>query len=390
MALANVFAAQGWMVAAIDSVTFGARAPEASNTVDTANDFAGPGSTYNGPDGFADTENGSTDFFGGLLDIAAIGDQFREAGFDTAQVVKLLRSNPDLSPLDTGSGTPKIDPARIAYIGDSLGAMEGTIAAAIEPHVQAWFLNVNGGSLFPELAAHSPGIGTILAEAAGFNFGISGDVFNWSHPLMQVLESIAEPGDPISYAQYLTTNPQPLAGTATHPRNAVQTEVIWDDLVTDEGNEAIARAAGWGLATPNVGSNADLTEPRPTSAVNPRATPFAIVSPDDAGAIHDTPVPGSTAVLFQVGPCAARRRTSIGSRGRVRLPGPVRRRRSRQARDAGARSRRTTGRSRTMAVTFFGDAFEGKVPRVRGFATPGARRARRRAAAGGASLATRA
>jgi len=193
-----------------------------------------------------------------------------------------------------------IDPSRIAYIGDSLGAMEGTIGAALEPNVKAWYLNVNAGSLFPELAAHSPAIGTLLSEAAGFNFGLVGDTFSWSHPLLQVLETIIEPGDPISYAQYLTTNPQPLAGAATKPRNAVQVEVIWDYFVTDEGSEAIARAAGWGLATPNVGTNAeisDITHPE----LNARAVPLAQVNPD-ANGIHDTPVQGTTAVVIQAGP----------------------------------------------------------------------------------------
>ena len=263
LALANVLAAQGWLVAAIDSVTFGARATEPTNNADAKNNFGGPGSTYTGPDGFADVENGSTDFFGGLQNILAITRSAPRGGLRHG-AGREAPSLDDARPLaaGTGSGTPKVDPSRIAYVGDSLGAMEGTLAAAIEPNVQAWFLNVNAGSLFPELAAHSPTIGPLLVEAAAFNFGLTGDMFSWSHPLVPVLQNIIEPGDPISYAAFLTTNPQSVAGVTPKPRNAVQTEVIWDDLVTDEANEAIARAAGWGVATPNVGSNAEITEPR--------------------------------------------------------------------------------------------------------------------------------
>ena len=70
--LANTFAAQGWMVAAIDSVTFGARAPEAKYQVDLVNNFASGGGGYQGPDGIADAVGGSTngpehDFFRGIL-----------------------------------------------------------------------------------------------------------------------------------------------------------------------------------------------------------------------------------------------------------------------------------------------------------------------------------
>jgi hypothetical protein len=363
LTLANTFAKKGWLVAGIDSVTFGARAPEASNTVDATNQWQG---SYHGPDGFADTENQSTDLFGGLQNILAIRDQFRQAGFDTAQLVKVLRSNPDLSPLDTGSGAPKIDGSHIAYIGDSLGAMEGTIAAALEPSVQAWYLNVNAGSIFPDLAAHSPAIGSLLGEAAAFNFGINGDTFSWSHPLLQVLQDIMEPGDPITYAQYLTTSPQPLAGTATKARNAVQVEVIWDYFVTDEASEAMARAAGWGLATPNVGSNADITDPTGATP-NPRATPFATVSPDSNGAIHDTPAAGATGVLIQCGP-AEHGSNLVSSTGEIDFAVPF----------APPYPRFTTPVTfpqdyrglQNVAITFFGDAFQGNVPRVMGFAAP--------------------
>ena len=55
MDIANVLCTQGWMVAAIDSVTFGARASEAEYQQDTLSDWSGaPAATYAGPDGFAD------------------------------------------------------------------------------------------------------------------------------------------------------------------------------------------------------------------------------------------------------------------------------------------------------------------------------------------------
>ena len=73
-----------------------------------------------------------------------------------------------------------IDATRIAYVGDSLGAMEGAIAAALEPEVKAWTLNVVGGGLFPELAAHSPSISGSLVLAGGFNFGFQGNTLTFA------------------------------------------------------------------------------------------------------------------------------------------------------------------------------------------------------------------
>ena len=160
-ALANTLCKNGWIVAAIDSVTFGARAPEAMYQNDAANNWTGaPGSKYAGPDGLADPVNGSVngpaDAFGALLNIGAFRDQLRQAEFDTAQLAKVLKASPDLSPLQTGTTAPKIDPAHVAYVGDSFGGIEGAVAAAIEPSLDAWTLNVAGGGIIVDDASRAP------------------------------------------------------------------------------------------------------------------------------------------------------------------------------------------------------------------------------------------
>ncbi len=302
--LANTFCKNGWMVAAIDSVTFGARAPEAIYQVDQHSSWAtAPGAKFDGPDGLADpvagSFNSSADLFGTLLNIGAFRDQLRQSEIDTAQVAKVLRSNPDLSPLQTGAVAPKIDPAHVAYVGDSLGGIEGAVAAAIEPKLDAWALNVAGGGIVLEVAARSPVISPQL-NGGGLNFGFTGDQFSDVHVAVTLIETIAEPGDPLLYASHLVTSPHTLKGSPTKPRNLLQIEVLFDELVTNEGDEALARAAGMSLAGPNVGSNAellDLVHPEQ----NLRAVPLATVNPDATG-IHDTPMTGVTAVVVQVGP----------------------------------------------------------------------------------------
>jgi dienelactone hydrolase len=307
MQLANPLCQQGWMVAAIDSITFGARAPEAGFQVDKANNFAGPGSTYMGPDGIADAvgnpaaTNGSTDLFGVLIDIGAIRDQFRQASLDTAQLVKVLRSKPDLSGLALNGATPAIDPDRIAYIGQSLGAIEGATAAAIEPHVQNWVINVGGGGLIRELAAHSPVVSNQLNLAAGFNFGFVEGTFDEAHVLVTLLQTIVDPGDPLSFASNVVQSPQPLAGAPTKPRNVLQLEVVYDEWVPNESNEALARAGGWGLGNPNVGPNAGVFDYKNLSD-NPGRMSLPTVAAQPDGAIHDTPMAGVTAVMVQESP----------------------------------------------------------------------------------------
>lgn len=297
--LANTFCAKGWAVAAIDSVTFGARAPDPSLQTDLKSDQeSAPGAKYKGPDGFADTLNGSDNLFGGLKNIGALRDQFRQAEFDTAQVVHLLRSNPVLAELQTGATPPKIDGSKIAYAGDSLGGIQGAVAAAIEPHVSAWILNVAGGGVVQEVAARAPGIYSLLALAGAFNFGFYNDQLVEGHIMVDIVQTIAELGDPLLYASHMVMSPPALMGQPTKPRNIMQIEVVFDELVTNEGDEALARAAGYPLAKPNIGSNSELFD----FGKPPRGIPLLEAGPDAMGAIHDVPMPGVTAVVVQDSP----------------------------------------------------------------------------------------
>ena len=231
-------------------------------------------------------------------------DQFRQAEFDTAQLVKVLRASPDLSALAWNGVTAKIDTTRIAYVGMSLGSIEGAAAAAIEPHVSLWTLNVGGGGLISELGTHGPIVGTLLAEAAGFNFAFLEASLDEGHPLVNLVQAVVEPGDPLSLVGNLVLHPQPLVGQPTQPRNVLQFEVIYDEWVPNEADEALARAGGWGLAQPNVGSNAGILDYKNLGndiwRLSSTALPSIAASGD--GSIHDTPSQGVTAVVVQESP----------------------------------------------------------------------------------------
>ncbi|WP_394849751.1 hypothetical protein LZC95_20135 [Pendulispora brunnea] len=325
-ALANTLAAAGYVTAAIDSVTFGARA--ASGKTDGTTDYINAkntdpaknnDSTYGKGDGIADTRNGATDLFGSLINIGALRDQMRQAALDTTQLVRVLRkeSNRVLGPLQVppAASPPKLDSSKIAYIGNSLGGIQGATAAAIEPNIREWVLNVAGGGLITELATHSPRISASLVAAAGANFGMTGDKLSEFHPLVTLLQTVAEPGDPLAYADLLVSAPRKVGGVQVTPRNILQIEVIYDELVPNEANEALARAGGWRLGTPNVGSNAGVTDVKTLAGRDPKL--LAEVSPDADGYIQNTPVNGTTAVLLQVSP--SQHGSDLESAGTLRL-----------------------------------------------------------------------
>lgn len=368
--LANTFAKMGWATVAIDSITFGARARSARFTKDEKSGYGGDKAKYVGPDGMTDDENGPTDVFGELKNLGALRDQFRQAAIDTVSLIRLLRSpSLDLAPLATNGTPPKLDPERIVYVGDSLGAIQGTLAAAIEPSVKAWFMNVAGGGLFVEVAANAPAINILLSAAGGINFGFLGDAFEESHPLLSLGQPLIEAADPIAYAKYLVKEPHPIGGVPSGPRNIFQTEVIYDELVSNEGNEALAKAIGMGIATPNVGSNALLFDAK-NPASNPNKVAFEELVPDAQG-FHDTPKPGITAVLVQVAP-AVHGFDLVRSRATRHYSVPY------HADDlaptfslSGDYTSTCPYRELQAAmVRFLDDAIQGRVPVVTGFAAP--------------------
>ncbi len=379
LALANRLCSMGFAAVAIDSLTFGARANDPKFQVDATTDYVGrPGVTYNGPDGISDLVGttvleraGSFDLFGGLKNIAALRDQLRQAELDTAQLVKLLRSKPDLAPLATTATAPVIDGEKIAYVGDSLGGIEGAVAAAIEPHVKAWFLNVAGGGLLTEVAAHGPTINAQLSLGGALNFGFLGGQYTEAHPMVLIGQALAEGGDPIAYADKIVKRPMPLAGAPTKPRNVLQIEVLYDEIVANEGNEALARAGGWLLATPHAGTNSGLADLGSKSAYIGGGIKIDEVSPDATG-FHDTPVPGVTALFAQVSPAQhgsdlvrskANRTYEIPYNTKegglvvdrrnqpVEIPCPYR-------------------ELQAVMTSFFNDAFEGRVPVVTNLPAP--------------------
>jgi hypothetical protein len=367
---ANLFCSKGWMVVGIDSITFGARAIEPQFQVDTTTDYVNaPGAKYDGPDGIADdTPQGRdppTDLFGNFENLGAFRDQLREAALDTAQLYRVVSSDPDLSMLATDRGAPHVDATRIAYVGESLGSIEGEVAAAIEPRIEPWIFSVGGGGFIFEAAVHGPGIGALLGAAAALYFHFSHDRLTEFHPVVNLVQTIVESADPLLYARDLVRAPQPVANLQPKAHSVLLLECLYDELVANEAGEAWAREAGLLLATPNVGLNSDVVDLKSPSTGRWRV-PIAVASPDASGTIHDVPRPGLTGVMFQSDPCDHGSDWVSSSGGHdyaipyVRYDAPVLLSRL-------PATITIVNPYRTVAaqfVQFLADSFEGKVPAV--------------------------
>ena len=358
LALADTFARQGWASVAIEASTFGARAALSSNTTDQASTFAwSKSAAYAGPDGFVDAPATATALFGEFLSFSATRDQFRQSVIDLGTLGAIVASPQlDLGPLLQAVPGAKLDATRIGYVGDSFGGILGAMVAAVDPTLRHFVLNVGGGGIVTEVLSNAPALATLVSTAGGLNFGVPRDRLDITHPLGGLLQSILDPADPLTHARAIVQTPVLFAGKPNPPKSVILIEALWDEIVANEGSEALARAAGMKLASPNVG---------PRTGV-----PLDVVTPVN-GVIQGTPLGNITAVLVQASPAShgADLYMAHGKRHYAipfDQPGPT-------AFPVLAKDipiREPYLGLQLMAVSFFTSAFAGGVPTVKDIPTP--------------------
>lgn len=242
-ALANELARAGIATIAIDAPFHGLRAPGASDT-----SSLGKGS-YTGPDGHADTFadlNAArlmlADFSHGL----AARDHLWQAVIDLAQLRRLIARGLELPSAAEayGGASPKLDPARVGYVGMSMGGFLGTLFAAVEPKasVDPFVLNVA-----PAAAAtigfadgqQGPGAGLWVSAATGLPI----DNYDGRLRLMpQLVQGLLDGADPGSFA----------ADVADGDHNVWLLNAEHDEAGATESFDLLARAMKFPQLVPNI------------------------------------------------------------------------------------------------------------------------------------------
>lgn len=155
-----------------------------------------------------------------------VRDCLRQTTLDIMQLVRVIQSGADLD----GDGKRDLDPDRIYYAGQSLGAIYGTILTAVEPAIRAAALN-SGGASFVDIARASPTYRPLVAGALSLrqpSLLNGSENFEESVPLryrpalineaagaieiqewLERLEWMQAPGDPSSYAPHLWSSTLP-------------------------------------------------------------------------------------------------------------------------------------------------------------------------------------
>ena len=226
--IVSVFASEGYAVVQLNAYGHG-RGPEGKLLI-TENNGAVTGLPAGGR-GVDVDGNGVFDVIEGFYDVAGstgARDGQRQTVLDLIQLTRAIRVGIDLD----SDGFPDLDPTQIYYIGQSQGAIHGTILSALEPSISAAVLTVPGGPLVDvlrwttlgfarslltaSLAARVPAV-TNMTTGQQHNYvlrhqpvkvnDIPGaiDVQN----VIEMMEWIQVPGDPIAYAPHLRASTLP-------------------------------------------------------------------------------------------------------------------------------------------------------------------------------------
>jgi pimeloyl-ACP methyl ester carboxylesterase len=259
--LAEPLAAQGYAVIGIDMWGHGSR----YNPIDVGNNLGGkPGFTGDRAlrDGFGDdTGLGAyLDFFEGFLNISAIRDSIRQSTLDVARVAQLVQTNPSLAALAAPyASTPKLDPTRVAYLGESFGTIVGTNLAAIEPSIALYVLDVPGGGLVDHIFPNSPYIADLALSFAEILYGTTGKLDKF-HPLVGTLQALFDAGDSLTFARHVLKDRFTVENQVLGRRHVVCLEVMHDEVMPNIATEGLARGLGLQIMKPNLAPPAGMLQ----------------------------------------------------------------------------------------------------------------------------------
>lgn len=293
MAVAASAAARGFATIAINAVGHGL-GPSGTLTITERNGnvtelpLGGRSVDLNG-DGKYEPWEGCIQFSGP----AATGarDCFRQTALDLMQLVRAIHWGLDLD----NDGTLDLDPNRIYYAGGSLGAMYGTLFAAVEPNIRVASLSVGGGTTMDVARFSQAYRGFLVGNLAGrtpslLNRGQDfDDAFVLRYRPVRIIDVpgavaiqeaeermqwIQGTGDPVSYATHLWSSTLPGVpmkrvlfqygwGDLTVP-NPTQTNLIRAANMRDTTSfyrHDLARAAAPSLPADSHASLVNLTSP---------------------------------------------------------------------------------------------------------------------------------
>lgn len=139
-----------------------------------------------------------------LTNLFATRDNFRHFVVDTAQLSRVLATD-SINARLSAAGAGTLNAAQVEYVGQSLGGLQGTLAASVNDRIHRVALNVAGGGLvdvlltatYPTFVANRQGFNNLLASAGRPVGTPAYDEF------ITLARTILDPADPRNYGYSL-------------------------------------------------------------------------------------------------------------------------------------------------------------------------------------------
>lgn len=185
-------------------------------------------------------------------------DTVRQDILDQSMLVRVLTSANGQAVLSAAAGAAvAIDPARVFFVGQSLGSIEGTIDLAANPRFSRAALNVGGATIMDVLTT-SPNLGGPFLDVLA-SIGI---VPGTPEYLLFLITTkwILDPADPANFAQHLVTAPlpnllaDPNGGILQSPKAVFGQGARCDLTVPNSTNELLYGLIGLGPLEPTAAS----------------------------------------------------------------------------------------------------------------------------------------
>jgi hypothetical protein len=174
-----------------------------------------------------------------LTNLFATRDNFRHHVVDFAQFARVLNTG-SIDTRLTAAGAGTLNAARVDYVGQSLGGLQGALSASVSPSMRRVALNAAGGGLVDVLlTATNP---VFVQRRNGFNALLASVGRNPGTPaydeFITLARTILDPADPRNYGFYLENAPSKPEG-----REAFIQYIKGDDVIPNPMTKFLLDAA---------------------------------------------------------------------------------------------------------------------------------------------------
>lgn len=174
-----------------------------------------------------------------ITNMLATRDNFRQSAIDTVVLMHVLLNNSIPSTISCNQKEIAFDPDRIYFFGHSQGGLTGPLFAAVEPGLKAALFSEGGGRFIISIYQKTepvdiPAVARTLLALKEGDYDV--DLF---HPVLNLLQIIADPADPTNYGRLLIKNPVCKSDICA-PKHIFMTEGTIDPYTPPDAIEALA------------------------------------------------------------------------------------------------------------------------------------------------------